>query len=287
MAILQFAVPAYFCGYSPDGRGLMGITAGGVFCSRISYSSFLVLFIILIMSIRLNFENIFATLLKYRYWLLIVSLILLFLTFARKEMVIGFMILIYLFKDKIEKNSRIIFYFMLLLFMLFFMLVFALAFSEVNNSTFTEKQIRYLMLLHSLDIFIFHFPFGSGPGTYGSIMSLDYTVIYEQFNVATHIYLGHEGEDRGPIFDLFLVGLLAEYGLGIIFFIWFLKKMAFSSYAKKLEESVNVKKLKVALFMHLLIVSIFVPIFLNWVGFLIFTMLGLLSSKKEIVREQL
>ena len=282
MSILQFVLPAYFCGYAPDGRGLMGINAGGVFCSRISYSSFLVVFIILIMSIRANFEDIFTELLKYRYWLLIISLLLLVLTFARKEMVIGFMILIYLFKDKIERDSRIVFYLILSLFILGFIAVFTIAFAEVNSSTFTEKQIRLLMLFHSLDIFQFYFPFGSGPGTYGSIMSLDYTTVYETFNVAPNIYLGHDGDTRGPIFDLFLVGLLAEYGLGIIFFIWFLKKMAYASYPKDFLGYINVQKLKIALFMHLLIVSIFVPIFLNWIGFLIFTILGILSSRGDL-----
>lgn len=277
MSILQFVLPAYFCGYSHDGRGLMGINAGGVFCSRISYSSFLVVFIILIMSIRLSFNLLF----KYRYWLLIISLLLLVLTFARKEMVIGFMILIYLFKDKIEHDSRIVFYLILSLFILGFIVVFTIAFSELNSSTFTEKQIRLLMLFHALDIFQFYFPFGSGPGTYGSIMSLDYTTVYETFNVGKNIYLGHNGDTRGPIFDLFLVGLLAEYGLGVIFFLWFLKKMVFSNYPLSMDKYINVKKVKIALLIHLLVVSIFVPIFLNWVGFLIFTILGILSSRRE------
>jgi hypothetical protein len=280
MTVLQFTLPAYFCGYVPDGRGINGVCAGGVFCSRILYSPFLIIFTIIMMSIRINVHNVFKTILRYRYWLLILTLFLLVLTFSRKEMVIGFLILVYLFRDKIYGYDKIIFYFLLFLFIVGFIAIFAMAFSSVNDSTFTEKQIRYLMLLHSLDIFSSYFPFGSGPGTYGSIMSLDYTAVYEEFNVATSIYLGHDGDARGPIFDLFLVGLLAEYGLGVFFFLWFLRKMASAPFPLVLDELINVRKVKVSLIAVTFIVAFFVPIFLNWIGFLIFTILGTLSSKE-------
>ena len=280
MTFLQFVMPAYFCGYAPDGRGFYGVCAGGVFCSRIMYSPFLILFLVLLLSVRTNIYNVFDGLVKYRYWLFILTLFLLVITFSRKEMVIGFLILVYLFKDKIYGYDKIIFYFILFMFIVGFIAVFTMAFSSVNDSTFTEKQIRYLMLLHSLDIFTSYFPIGSGPGTYGSIMSLDYTAVYEEFNVATTIYLGHDGDARGPIFDLFLVGLLAEYGLGIIFFLLFLKKMATAPYLMALDELINVRKVKVSLVAVTFIIAFFVPIFLNWIGFLIFTLLGTLSSKE-------
>lgn len=279
ISLLQFIFPTYFLGYSPDGRGFMGINASGIFFSRISYSSFLVLFIVLLMSVKVNTEYIFNFIIKHRYKLLLISLILLFLTFARKEMMIGFLLLVYLFKDRIKKSSKILFYALLFIMLIGFIAVFFITFQETNNSTFTEKQIRYLMLLHSLDIFSYYFPLGSGPGTYGSIMSIDYTIVYEKFNVAEHIYLGYGNKERGPIFDLFLIGLLAEYGLGIYFFLWFLKKMAFSNTPVIIESFFNAEKAKIALVIHLFIVSIFVPIFLNWIGFLIFSILGLLSTK--------
>lgn len=97
ISIFQYIFPSYLYGYSNDGRGLMGINAGGIFFGRINYSSFLVIFIILIMSIKVNYQKLFLNLLKYRYLLLVLSLLLLFLTFARKEMAIGFIILLYLF----------------------------------------------------------------------------------------------------------------------------------------------------------------------------------------------
>jgi len=279
ISILQFILPAYFYGYSPDGRGFMGINASGVFFSRISYASFLVMFIILIMSIKVNCQGLFRNMIKYRYSFLLISLILLFLTFARKEMIIGFIILIYLFKDKVKSNSKMIFYFILFFILGLFSILFMSVFADVNNSTFSEKQIRFLMLLHSWDIFLYYFPFGSGPGTYGSVMSMDYTLIYEKFNVSKHIYLGYGDDIRGPIFDLFLFGLLAEYGLGLLFILWFLKKMAFSNEPIYMNEFINAHKVKVSLVIHLFIVSLFVPIFSNWIGFLIFTLLGVLSAK--------
>jgi len=281
ISILQFVLPSYFYGYSPDGRGLLGINASGVFLSRISYSSFLVLFIVLIMSLTMNKEKIFKKIIRYRYWFLFISLILLVLTFARKEMIIGFMLLIYLFKDKVKKNSKIIFYLLLFGVLIAFIILFSILFADLNNSTFSEKQVRLLILLHSLDIFNFYFPFGSGPGTYGTVMSIDYTTVYEQFNVPRHIYLGYGDAVRGPIFDLYLFGLLAEYGMGIFFFLLFLKKMVFSNSIQNIDNLINSRKAKIALGIHLLIVSMFVPIFGNWIGFLIFSILGVLSSQRR------
>lgn len=279
MSLLQFSLPSYFCGYSPDGRGLWGITAVGLFCSRILYASFLVLFIIIIMSIKTKFNYISKVLYQYRYFFLVLSLGLLFFTFARKELLIGVLLLIYLFKDRLKHESKVVFYFLLLLSFIGFIFIFIMVFSEVNSHTFTENQIRYRMLLYVLDIVQFYFPFGSGPGTYGSIMSLDYTRVYEFFNVPRYIYLGYGDAVSGPIFDLFLVGVMAEYGLGILFFIWFLKKMAFSNSPYQMDMLVNSRKIKIALVFHLSIVALFVPIFLNWTGFLIFSILGILSSK--------
>jgi len=285
ISILQFILPSYFHGYSPDGRGWMGINASGVFFSRISYSSFLVVYIILIMSIKVNHEKLFQNIIKYRYTFLVITLTLLVLTFARKEMIIGFSLLLYLFKDRIRRKSKLIFYILLFVLLILFSIVFYILFLEVNNSTFSEKQIRFLMLMHSWDIFTYYFPFGSGPGTYGSIMSIDYTVVYEKFNVAKFIYLGYGDDVRGPIFDLYLLGLLAEYGLGLILILYMLKKMAFSNTIESIDYYMNSSKIKLALIVQLFIVSIFVPIFGNWIGFLIFTILGILSTKRKKYHE--
>ena len=281
ISILQFILPSYFHGYSPDGRGWMGINASGIFFSRISYSSFLVMSIILIMSIRVNHERLFQNIIKYRYTFLVITLTLLVLTFARKEMIIGFVLLIYLFKDRIRRNSKFLFYILLFVLLILFTMLFYILFLDINNSTFTEKQIRFLMLIHSWDIFTYYFPFGSGPGTYGSIMSIDYTVVYEKFNVAKFIYLGYGDDVRGPIFDLYLFGLLAEYGLGLILILYMLKKIAFSDTIESIDYYMNSSKIKLALIVQLFIVSIFVPIFGNWIGFLIFTILGILSTKRK------
>jgi len=278
LSILQFVLPSYFGGYTSDGRGWHGINAGGIFFSRISYSSFLLMCIILLMSIKINSEQKFNRLIKHRYKILFIALFLLVLTFARKELVLSLMLLLYLFKDRVKSNSKIVFYLILFSFIVIALMLFAILYSDLNNATFTEKQVRYLMLLSSLNIFEYYFPFGSGPGTYGSIMSIDYTTVYEAFNVPRHIYLGYGDDIRGPIFDLYLVGVMAEYGMGILFFLWFLKKMALSASPQNMDQYINTKKAKIALVLQLFIVAIFVPIFSNWIGFLIFSMLGTLSS---------
>ena len=281
ISILQFILPSYFHGYSPDGRGWMSINASGIFFNRIYYSSFLVMSIILIMSIRVNHEKLFQNIIKYRYIFLVITLTLLVLTFARKEMIIGFFLLFYLFKNRIRRNSKLLFYILLFVLLILFSILFYILFLDINNSTFTEKQIRFLMLIHSWDIFTYYFPFGSGPGTYGSIMSIDYTVVYEKFNVAKFIYLGYGDDVRGPIFDLYLFGLLAEYGLGLILILYMLKKIAFSNTIESIDYYMNSSKIKLALIVQLFIVSIFVPIFGNWIGYLIFTILGILSTKRK------
>jgi hypothetical protein len=108
-------------------------------------------------------------------------------------------------------------------------------------------------------------------------MSVNYQDIYEKFSVSKQI-TGYNGQ-RGVIFDLFLVSLLAEYGLGWIFFILFLITMTWNKDNPYLNPYINLFKLRLLLFIVLLSIGIFVPILLNWVGFMIITILALISDK--------
>lgn len=281
MTLLQFIAPAYFCGFSADGRGFGGINAGGIFCGRIGYSAFLLTFMIILMSLKEPGSKLIAWTIKFRYWLLLVALVLLFLTFARKEMVLGFALLFYLLKDKIKNDGKLVFYAFFILLATVFAFGFYFLFQELNSATFTEKQVRYLIFLHAMDISQFYFPFGSGPGTYGSVMSVDYPDIYTKFGVAERIYLGTGDGGRGPIFDLFLVSLFAEYGIGWILFLLFLYKIGFSGYFTQADNIIKTQTAKNALILQVFVIAFFVPILLNWNGFLIFALLGLLSKKRS------
>lgn len=106
---------------------------------------------------------------------------------------------------------------------------------------------------------------------------MQYQDVYEQFEVSSRI-VGTD-EKRGPIFDLFLISLLAEYGLGWIFFILLFISMTFTRANNYLSVYLNFTKLKVLFFILIVGLSIFVPILLNWIGFLMFSILALISNK--------
>jgi hypothetical protein len=277
VSIVQFIIPQYF---KYDYRGINGIALEGIFFSRVLYSEYLVIFIIMLMSFKKNTIKCCQYIIKYRYSILAFSLILLFLTFGRKEIAIAIFLLFILFQDKVTKDSKIIFYLLLFIGILLFIGVFIYIFQEVNSQTFTDKQVRLLILLYGLDVFNYYFPFGSGPGTYGSIMSLQYTDIYEKFDVAKNIYLGWDG-NGGPIFDVFIISLIAEYGTGFLFFVYFILHIYKLNNNILISNILNVSKVKICLFIMLLIIMLFVPILVNWIGFLVFTLFGLISHKQR------
>ena len=273
ISILQFILPSQFHGYSNDGRGILGITAKGIFMSRTLYPEFLLMFIIIIFS----YKKPIISIIRYQYYLFLLSFILIFLTFARKELVLLILLVPFLFYDKIDQKSKPLLFSTMIIFIVLAIFAFIIIFAEINASTFTDKQVRYHIYQYTMEVFNYYFPFGSGPGTFGSIMSVNYQDIYEKFSVSKQI-TGYNGQ-RGVIFDLFLVSLLAEYGLGWIFFILFLITMTWNKDNPYLNPYINLFKLRLLLFIVLLSIGIFVPILLNWVGFMIITILALISDK--------
>lgn len=277
LSVLQFTIPEIMHSYSHDRRGILGIIPGGIFGSRVLFSEFLLIFIVLLFSFKRFPKDSFELLYRFKYYIFFIVFILVFLTFSRKELVLLTLFIPILFYDKISTSSKPIFY-MLLIFSLFLMaFTFITVFADINEKTFTDKQIRFHIYLYAMDIFQYYFPFGSGPGTYGSIMSMQYQDVYEQFEVSSRI-VGTD-EKRGPIFDLFLISLLAEYGLGWIFFILLFISMTFTRANNYLSVYLNFTKLKVLFFILIVGLSIFVPILLNWIGFLMFSILALISNK--------
>lgn len=277
LSVFQFTMPGIMHSYSHDGRGILGITPGGIFWSRVLFPEFLLMFIVLLFSFKRFSKDSFELLYRFKYYIFFIIFILIFLTFARKELAFLVLLIPVLFYDKISTSSKPIVY----MFMIFSIILIAIAFlsifADINARTFTDTQIRFQIYKYAMEIFQYYFPFGSGPGTYGSIMSIQYTDVYEQFNVISQI-VGTD-EKRGVIFDLFLFSLLAEYGIGWIFFILFFISMIFTRPNRFLNSYLNFTKLKISFFILILGISVFVPILLNWVGFVMFTILALISNK--------
>jgi len=277
LSIFQFTLPGFLNSYSHDGRGFLGVTPGGIFWSRTLYPEFLLLFIILFFSFSNIPNDRFQNFFKLRFYIFSLTFLLVFLTFARKELVLLTLLTPFLFRDKISASSKPIIYLLMIFSALILTFVFLSVFADINSHTFTDKQVRFHLLQYSIEIFQYYFPFGSGPGTFGSIMSIQYQNIYEQFNVSSQIV--GTNEKRGVIFDLFLISLLAEYGLGWIFFIFIFISMIWNKPNPYLKQLLNYPKIKTTIFIFLLIISIFVPILLNWVGFVMFTMIALIFDK--------
>lgn len=277
LSVFQFLMPGVMHSYSHDGRGVFGITPGGIFWSRVLFPEFLLMFIVVIFSFKAFSKDSFAIWHQLKYYIFLTVFVLVFLTFARKELVFLVLLIPVLFYDKVSTSSKPIVYMSMIFFIAVMSITFMIIFSDINARTFTGEQVRFHIFEYAMEIFRYYFPFGSGPGTYGSIMSMQYHDVYEQFDVSAQIV--GTAEKRGVIFDLFLISLLAEYGLGWIFFILFFISMAWTRHNQYLSKELNLTKLKSSLFILILGISIFVPILLNWVGFVMFALLALVSNK--------
>ena len=131
-----------------------------------------------------------------------------------------------------------------------------------------------------MDIFNYYSPFGSGPGTYGYMMSKSYTLIYEKFEVSRSI-IGWGKEVDGPIFDLFFVSMFAEYGVGIFLFFAVIIKIYRMEINYFIKGYFKLNLLRSFLLIEIFSVGFFVPILGNVVGFVIFSILGLLTANSK------
>ena len=278
ISTLQFVNPDWF---GRDYRGLNGVTLLGFFQSRTLFSSFLVLLLIYLTNVK-RFEpfNYRLKFIKYKNYIIPLVLILILLTFTRKDLVFALGYFMYTSsrgKGKYRYFLRIISV-VIILVSPFLSRYF---FGDINKKTFVEDQIRTEILESGVNVFEEYFPFGSGPGTFGSIMSIEYQEVYKDVNVPTRIYLGYEGDKRGPIFDVFIISLLAEYGLGIILFAF----IFFHIYNKRSPEIINQYleegKFKKHSLIYIILMSLTVPIFNNIIGLLFFSFFGLISESKR------
>ena len=268
-----------------ESRGLFGRGSNSFFSSRVIYAEFICIFIILTISLipKLAIIKRYNKRLLTLKWLIGLGYFMLLVTASRKETIFAFIIIpfILLLMSKIKYKYLLLP--ILTIFFILFSATFLIVFQDINSTAISETYIRYIIFLKSTEIIQAYFPFGSGPGTFGSTMSMYYTNVYEAFNVGENI-LGNEATGRrGPIYDLFLVTFFAEYGLGGIFLfifmyvVWKRDCFEWENYFYFINPKIIINILPVML----IVFSIMVPMFGNAIGYLIFMIFGILHIDKR------
>lgn len=276
ISVLQFIVPGYFK-TAVDERGLNGITLGGIFFSRTLYSAFLVSCITIIMTLKSKENKLEKFIVENKNKLVAFCLFLILLTFTRKDFLFGLMIAFYLYSLSAKGiQKRII----QITFVLGFAAIPILSntlFADVNKKTFTDRQVRLTILVSGLRIYNYYAPLGSGPGTFGSIMSIGYTDIYRKFNVPQHVYRGFGDQAMGPIFDVFIISLLVEYGVGVVFFILFYFMIYRAKREEELDSFLEIRHSKKMFLIYIFLASMTVPVLNNSTGMMLFAFMGITS----------
>jgi len=276
----DYLLPNVLFTLAQDGRGLMGISPGSLFSSRVLYSGFLLLFSILLLSFKFDKEKgkYFIYKPSVYYGLLTLALILVILTFSRKELLLLLIVYGITFLYKSEGRARIFSVISVvvltpaILYFLWMML------GDSIQGNFNEDYVRYKIFYYAVEIFEYYFPIGSGPGTYGTLMSKFYTGVYSYFEVDKAI-IGYGSQIEGPIFDLFFVSLIAEYGVGFIFVLWFIFQPFFAKKDVSVKSVIHIGLLRFNLGIMLIGIGFMVPIMGNIVGLLLFFLLGIVTSR--------
>jgi hypothetical protein len=198
------------------------------------------------------------------------------LTFSRKELLLLLIVYGTTFLYKSRGKQRLISILVLLFISPVCLLAFWLMAGGSIQANFNEGYVRYKIFYHAFDIFQAYFPLGSGPGTYGTLLSKFYTEVYTVFNVDKAI-IGYGEKIEGPIFDLFFVSVMAEYGLGFIFVIYFIIQPFFVQKSPTINRHVNINLLRFNLALMLIVVGFMVPIMGNIIGLLLYFLLGILT----------
>ena len=276
----DYLLPNVIFPLAKDGRGLGGISPGSFFASRVLYSGFLLLYSILLLSFKYDrHSKKYFIYNKTSYWsLLLLAFILIILTFSRKEL----LILIVVYGCSFIYHSKGVQRFFSLLFIFisapFIVYILWLLIGESIQNNLNEGYVRYKIFFYAAEIFEYYFPFGSGPGTYGTVMSKFYTVIYSDFKVDKAI-IGWGDTIDGPIFDLFFVSLVAEYGMGFLLVLYMIAQPFYAAKDYSVDAVISIKLLRINILLMLVGIGFMVPIMGNMVGLLVFFLLGILTSR--------
>lgn len=256
-------------GFEKQERGINDFYLTSFFGHRTSLSHFIIIYVVF-WYYKHYCGNISVT--KKQFVLLILAMIFLFFSFSRKEFL--FVIIFITFFPYSKGISlwlkRII---VLIMFMTVSYYYFNAFFIQSNENTFTENYNRLIMTNYAVEIMSDYLPLGTGPGTFGSQMSLQYTHIYDKYGVGA-IMLGYD-DTKGPIYDIFLISFTVEMGLGVLIFLYLsfmlLRINVFLSYYVR-----ELKFIKVFLLTIMFIMSFIVPVYMNNFGFIIFAFIGMM-----------
>ena len=162
------------------------------------------------------------------------------------------------------------------------LLVYYLAFFGAANTVALDKDyIRWKIVRKSAEIYGDHFPLGSGPGTWGSRVSLWMRDIYEKYHIGQDILGWQALGTNGPIYDAFLFTLFTEIGIGIFLLFFFLYKLLEAQTIAKTESSRFIKNF---LLLFIVALGMFTPMFLNNFGFVIMIFFGLMISHVSLFK---
>jgi hypothetical protein len=278
-AVLDFIAPNMLYPLAVDGRGINGISAGSFFGSRVLYAGYLVFCLILLLTLNdIILKQHLSWLATYKYLFLVAIIIALVATQSRKEILVACIILTLKAYSSGYVRPLLLKNLIVFCFALCVILLFAISFSDSLMNNFNENYVRYKIFSSAKDIFIDHFPLGSGPGTFGSGFSKSYTAVYEEFNVPAAV-TGYQGKFNGPIFDLYFISLFAEYGIGACLLLGSLFFPFICQVQDSMRQRVQVGQFRLYLAIFVVGIGFFVPVFSNLIGFISMIAFGLLAKR--------
>ena len=219
---------------------------------------------------------------KLDVFVVVLAVILGALTFSRKEVLFIVLFLIffpYPARNKLNKwIKRGIFFIGAFMGLLVYYITF---FVDANTVALDAKYIRWRIVAKAAEIFKDYAPLGSGPGTFGSRVSLMMPDIYQRYGIGQEMLGWEVLGNTGPIYDAFLFTFITEVGIGVLFLFFFLYKLFEASSTIKNTYSLFSKHFLVVYFIML---SLFAPMITTNFGFIIMIFLGLMISKVSIFK---
>lgn len=212
---------------------------------------------------------------------LILAIVLGVLSFSRKEVFFIFVFLVFFpYPSRNQLNKwlkRGIFFTTMFTGLIVYYLAF---FTSANSVAMNKDYVRYKIIDKSAQIYADHFPLGSGPGTWGSRVSLWTQDIYVRYNIGPDL-LGWKPGSQGPIYDAFLFTLFTEIGLGILILFFFTYKIL---EAKTISADSYGRFSKNFLIIFLLTLGMFAPMFTNNMGFIIMAVTAMMISNVSLFK---
>tara|TARA_R110002072_G_scaffold7503_2_gene40389 strand:- start:124140 stop:125381 length:1242 start_codon:yes stop_codon:yes gene_type:complete len=222
------------------------------------------------------------TIQKRHVFNLILAIVLGVLSFSRKEVFFMFVFLVFFpYPSKNLLNrwlKRLIFFTTVFAGLVVYYIAF---FGKANAVALDKDYIRWKIVRKASEIYVDHFPFGSGPGTFGSRVSLWMTDIYDRYNVGQDMLGWKVLGGNGPIYDAFLFTLFTEIGIGIFILFFFIYKLF---EAKTIERNGPSRFVKNFLLLFTVALGMFTPMFLNNFGFMIMMFVGMIIAHVSLFK---